>query len=69
MVNSFVPDQDRFLSAWISDLQIQEKRHLECQYKLYIWLGFAAVWHGLESAAKDITTNVAAETVTTIKHK
>ncbi|XP_015241857.1 PREDICTED: spartin-like isoform X1 [Cyprinodon variegatus] len=31
--------------------------------------GFAAVWHGLESAAKDITTNVAAETVTTIKHK
>ncbi|XP_012735040.2 spartin b isoform X1 [Fundulus heteroclitus] len=31
--------------------------------------GFATVWNGLESAAKDITTNVAAETVTTIKHK
>uniref|UniRef100_A0A1A7XKF9 Spartin n=1 Tax=Iconisemion striatum TaxID=60296 RepID=A0A1A7XKF9_9TELE len=31
--------------------------------------GFAAVWTGLEVAAKDITKNVAAETVTTIKHK
>ncbi|XP_014908293.1 spartin-like [Poecilia latipinna] len=31
--------------------------------------GFATVWNGLEAAAKDITTNVAAETVTTIKHK
>ncbi|XP_043976719.1 spartin b isoform X1 [Gambusia affinis] len=31
--------------------------------------GFATVWHGLEAAAKDITTNVASETVTTIKHK
>ncbi|XP_017271826.1 spartin b isoform X2 [Kryptolebias marmoratus] len=31
--------------------------------------GFAAVWTGLEAAAKDITKNVAAETVTTIKHK
>ncbi|MED6236282.1 hypothetical protein ATANTOWER_006969 [Ataeniobius toweri] len=31
--------------------------------------GFATVWNGLEAAAKDITTNVAAETVTTMKHK
>lgn len=31
--------------------------------------GFAAVWTGLEVAAKDITKNVAGETVTTIKHK
>ncbi|KAM6933605.1 spartin b [Xenentodon cancila] len=31
--------------------------------------GFATMWTGLEVAAKDITTNVAAETVTTIKHK
>ncbi|XP_047248403.1 spartin b isoform X2 [Girardinichthys multiradiatus] len=31
--------------------------------------GFATVWNGLEVAAKDITTNVAAETVTTMKHK
>ncbi|XP_072248230.1 spartin b isoform X2 [Leuresthes tenuis] len=31
--------------------------------------GFATMWTGLEVAAKDITTSVAAETVTTIKHK
>ncbi|CAG09018.1 unnamed protein product, partial [Tetraodon nigroviridis] len=31
--------------------------------------GFAAVWTGLEVAAKNITTSVAAETVTTVKHK
>nr|XP_046245581.1 spartin b isoform X2 [Scatophagus argus] len=31
--------------------------------------GFATVWTGLEVAAKNITTNVAAETVTTVKHK
>ncbi|XP_008288419.1 spartin-like isoform X2 [Stegastes partitus] len=31
--------------------------------------GFATMWTGLESAAKDITTSVATETVTTIKHK
>ncbi|XP_068601473.1 spartin b [Brachionichthys hirsutus] len=31
--------------------------------------GFATMWTGLEVAAKDITTSVAAETVTTVKHK
>ncbi|XP_041849798.1 spartin b isoform X2 [Melanotaenia boesemani] len=31
--------------------------------------GFATMWTGLEAAAKDITTSVASETVTTIKHK
>ncbi|XP_067362708.1 spartin b isoform X2 [Channa argus] len=31
--------------------------------------GFATIWTGLEVAAKNITTNVASETVTTIKHK
>ncbi|XP_075892929.1 spartin-like isoform X2 [Nelusetta ayraudi] len=31
--------------------------------------GFATMWTGLESAAKHITTSVAAETVTTVKHK
>ncbi|XP_069563514.1 spartin b isoform X1 [Brachyistius frenatus] len=31
--------------------------------------GFATMWTGLEVAAKDITTSVASETVTTIKHK
>uniref|UniRef100_A0A3P8SQA1 Spartin n=1 Tax=Amphiprion percula TaxID=161767 RepID=A0A3P8SQA1_AMPPE len=31
--------------------------------------GFATMWTGLEAAAKDITTSVATETVTTIKHK
>ncbi|CAL8363961.1 unnamed protein product [Merluccius merluccius] len=31
--------------------------------------GFATMWTGLEFAAKNITTNVASETVTTIKHK
>ncbi|XP_028276238.1 spartin b isoform X2 [Parambassis ranga] len=31
--------------------------------------GFATVWTGLEVAAKDIATNVASETVTTVKHK
>lgn len=36
---------------------------------LCILAGFAAVWTGLEVAAKNITTSVAAETVTTVKHK
>ncbi|CAL8333713.1 unnamed protein product [Boreogadus saida] len=31
--------------------------------------GFATMWTGLECAAKNITTNVASETVTTVKHK
>ncbi|XP_040040611.1 spartin b isoform X2 [Gasterosteus aculeatus] len=31
--------------------------------------GFATMWTGLEVAAKDITKSVAAETVTTVKHK
>lgn len=31
--------------------------------------GFATMWTGLEVAAKNITTSVAAETVTTVKHK
>ncbi|XP_078101824.1 spartin b isoform X2 [Sander vitreus] len=31
--------------------------------------GFATMWTGLEVAAKDITTSVASETVTTVKHK
>ncbi|XP_075956365.1 spartin b [Anarhichas minor] len=31
--------------------------------------GFATMWTGLEIAAKDITTSVASETVTTVKHK
>uniref|UniRef100_A0A3Q0R459 Spartin n=1 Tax=Amphilophus citrinellus TaxID=61819 RepID=A0A3Q0R459_AMPCI len=31
--------------------------------------GFATMWTGLEVAAKDIATNVASETVTTVKHK
>ncbi|XP_047450908.1 spartin b isoform X2 [Mugil cephalus] len=31
--------------------------------------GFATMWTGLETAAKDITKSVASETVTTIKHK
>ncbi|XP_070685820.1 spartin b isoform X2 [Pempheris klunzingeri] len=31
--------------------------------------GFATMWTGLEAAAKDITTSVASETVTTVKHK
>lgn len=31
--------------------------------------GFATMWSGLEVAAKNITTSVAAETVTTVKHK
>ncbi|KAF6724921.1 Spartin [Oryzias melastigma] len=31
--------------------------------------GFATMWTGLESAAKDIASSVAAETVTTVKHK
>ncbi|XP_061575687.1 spartin b isoform X2 [Cololabis saira] len=31
--------------------------------------GFATMWTGLEVAAKDIATNVAEETVTTVKHK
>ncbi|CAN9511005.1 unnamed protein product [Ophioblennius macclurei] len=31
--------------------------------------GFATMWTGLEVAAKDIASNVASETVTTIKHK
>nr|XP_019943711.1 PREDICTED: spartin-like isoform X2 [Paralichthys olivaceus] len=31
--------------------------------------GFATMWTGLEVAAKNITTSVASETVTTVKHK
>ncbi|XP_035536095.1 spartin b isoform X1 [Morone saxatilis] len=31
--------------------------------------GFATMWTGLEVAAKDITSSVASETVTTVKHK
>ncbi|XP_076002243.1 spartin b isoform X2 [Genypterus blacodes] len=31
--------------------------------------GFATMWTGLETAAKNIATNVASETVTTVKHK
>ncbi|XP_035478183.1 spartin b isoform X2 [Scophthalmus maximus] len=31
--------------------------------------GFATMWTGLEVAAKNITSNVASETVTTVKHK
>ncbi|XP_034557022.1 spartin b isoform X2 [Notolabrus celidotus] len=31
--------------------------------------GFATMWTGLEFAAKNITTSVASETVTTVKHK
>ncbi|XP_034404771.1 spartin b [Cyclopterus lumpus] len=31
--------------------------------------GFATMWTGLEVAARDITTSVASETVTTVKHK
>ncbi|CAJ1065093.1 spartin b isoform X1 [Xyrichtys novacula] len=31
--------------------------------------GFATMWTGLETAAKNITTSVASETVTTVKHK
>ncbi|XP_034024295.1 spartin b isoform X2 [Thalassophryne amazonica] len=31
--------------------------------------GFSAVWSGLEVAAKNITSSVASETVTTVKHK
>lgn len=37
--------------------------------KYYCVAGFATFWTGLEVAAKNITTNVAAETVTTVKHK
>lgn len=37
--------------------------------KYYCVAGFATVWTGLEVAAKNITTNVASETVTTVKHK
>lgn len=36
---------------------------------LHICPGFATMWTGLEVAAKNITTSVAAETVTTVKHK
>lgn len=36
---------------------------------LCVHLGFATMWTGLEVAAKNITTSVAAETVTTVKHK
>lgn len=39
------------------------------KWALHICPGFATMWTGLEVAAKNITTSVAAETVTTVKHK
>lgn len=44
-----------------------------CSISNLLWVcvcpGFATMWTGLEVAAKNITTSVASETVTTVKHK